>query len=77
MSDDDINDSVKSRLKQVTAKEFATKYATKRDVWRLLSVDCKWYIPPPDTVTIWHLKELSAKKRTHIKRKGMRTIDLP
>ena len=77
MSDDDINDSQKSKLKQVTAKEFAAKYATKRDVWRLLNVDCKWFIPPADTVTIWHLRELASRQRTRIKRRGMRTIVLP
>ena len=55
MSDQDINESQQSRLKTVTAKDFATKYSTKRDVWRFLNGECGWYIPREETVTIWHL----------------------
>jgi len=68
MSDRDINESVESNLKLMTWKEFNAKYSTKRDVWRLLSGECRWYLPPEDTVTIWHLKELARGERTHIKR---------
>ena len=77
MSDQDINESQQSKLKTVTAKEFAAKFATKRDVWRFLNGECEWYVPREETVTIWHLKELSRGERTHIKRNNMRTVDLP
>jgi hypothetical protein len=46
-------------------------------VWRLLTNECRWYLPPEGTVTIWHLKELARSERTHIKRGYERTIHLP
>ena len=61
----------------MTWKEFNAKYSTKRDVWRLLSGECRWYIPAEETVTIWHLKELARGERTHIKRGKQKTIHLP
>ena len=77
MSQIDINESVDSNLKKMSAKEFEAKFSTKRDVWRLLSNECRWYLPPESTTTIWHLKELARGERTHIKRGAEKTIHLP
>ena len=77
MSDADINESQVSNLRKITQQEFAAKYSTKRDVWRLLTNECRWYLPAEGTVTIWHLKELARGERTHIKRGKERTIHLP
>jgi len=42
-----------------------------------LTNECRWYLPPEGTVTIWHLKELARGERKHIKRGNERTIHLP
>ena len=43
----------------VDQKEFASKFRTKGENWRFLATDVGAYIPPMQTVTIWHLKDLA------------------
>ena len=42
---------------QITATEFASKFRSKREVYMFLVVDCRAYLPPFETVTIYFLKE--------------------
>ena len=49
---------------QITAKEFASKYNSKREVFNMLAVDAQVYLPDYSQVTIYFLKDmLSGKKR--------------
>ena len=43
---------------QITAAQFAAKAKSKREVYTLLVVDCKAYLPNIDTLTIYFLKDL-------------------
>ena len=43
----------------VDQKVFSAKYSTKGEVYRFLATEAMIYLPSFDTVTIWHLKELS------------------
>ncbi len=77
MSDHDINSSQASNLRTLTAAEFDAKFPTKRDTWRFINNELRWYLPDEKYVTIWHLKELIRSERTHIKRDAHRTIGIP
>ena len=39
---------------------FASKFATKGEIYRFLTVEASIYICPYETVTIWHMKDLAA-----------------
>ena len=69
--------SQSSALKKITAAEFAAKLPTKRDVWRFLGNEAKWYLPPEETVTIWHLRDMAMGNRTHIRNSNLRNIHMP
>ncbi|MCS5594173.1 MAG: hypothetical protein NZ730_06480 [Porticoccaceae bacterium] len=77
MSDLEINSSQLSNLRTLTAAEFDAKFPTKRDTWRFINNELRWYLPDEKYVTIWHLKELIRAERTHIKRDAHRTIGIP
>ena len=51
------------RKVKVAAKLFASKYNTKRECYRLLSMDLKAYLPRYDTVTIYFIKDLVNGKK--------------
>ena len=49
---------------KISAKEFSAKAKSKREVYILLTVDVKAYLPKYETITIYFLKDLiSGKKR--------------
>lgn len=58
----------------VTAAEFNAKFRSKKEVYRLLSFEVGAYLPPYDTVTVWHLRDLACGKRTIIKSTAVKTI---
>ena len=62
---------------QVTAAEFAAKFSTKKDVWRFLTGEVKWYLPRAENVTIWHLRDMASGKRSHIKSVDVKFIEIP
>ena len=55
------------QLTSVNAAAFASKFQSNREVYRFLSSECHLYLPPYECVTIFHLRDLAAKKRTWIK----------
>ena len=78
MSENDLQiNSVSSATVRITAAEFAAKLPTKRDVWRFLGNEAKWYLPPEETVTIWHLRDMAMGNRSHIKNSKLRNIHMP
>ena len=49
---------------KVDVNLFNAKFGTKGEIFRFLSTECSVYLPPYETVTIWHLKDLAASKKT-------------
>ncbi len=47
------------------------------EVFRFLSFDCGAYLPPYDTVTVWHLRDIGSGKRAFIKAQEVKTIQIP
>ena len=62
---------------KIDAKEFEAKFPTKRDVWRVLTHECGYYLPAEPTVTAWFCKELMRGERTRIKRSEHVSIHIP
>ena len=48
---------------KITAKEFASKFQSKRECFTFLTVDCHAYLPAYDTLTIYFLRDLISGKR--------------
>ena len=45
---------------KISAKEFGAKFSTKPGCYRFLTYDCKAYLPKPQTITIYFMKDLMA-----------------
>ena len=43
---------------EITTKEFSSKYESKREVYHFVAVDCGFYVPEYDCVTIYFLKDI-------------------
>ena len=46
-------------------------------VYKFLASDCGIFLPPKDTVTIWHLRDLVANKRQKLKANAVKSIQVP
>ena len=44
--------------RKVTTAEFAAKFRSKYEVYQFLTIDALAYLPPPECVTIYFLKDL-------------------
>ena len=42
----------------VSAASFGAKFRSKRECYNFLTVECKFYLPAYDTLTIYFLKDL-------------------
>ena len=42
----------------VTSTEFNSRFSNKVECYRFLASECKIYLPKPEHVTIWHLRDL-------------------
>ena len=51
------------QIVQISSKEFAAKYRSKREVYNLLAVDVGYYLPSYEQVSIYFLKDIVAKKK--------------
>ena len=51
----------------VVSKNFSAKFRTKGEVWRFMATEAKIYVPPYQTITIWHLKDLASGKKRYVK----------
>jgi hypothetical protein len=59
------------------AAAFGSKYQSKREVYRFLTHDCGAYLPPFETITIFHMRDIVAGKRTRIIEAKIKTINIP
>ena len=64
-------------VQQVPAQSFGAKFASKREVWRFLSCECGAYLSSYETMTIFHMRDLVANKRTLIKSALMKHVNVP
>jgi hypothetical protein len=55
------------QLVRVDAAAFGSKYQSKPEVYRFLTHDNGIYLPKYDAITIWHMRDLVAGKRSRIK----------
>ena len=62
---------------QISAKEFQSKYRSKREIYNFLAADVGIYLPPYDNVTIYFLKELMMGKKKMLRTTMIRTIHIP
>ena len=62
---------------KVSAQSFAAKYNSKVEIFRFLATDCDVYLPDYNDVSIFHLKDLAANKRTKIYNSEMKNIKVP
>ena len=71
-----INPIIAPKAK-ITAAEFGAKFNSKREVFRFLSAECHVYLPSYESVTIWHLKDIAAKKKHAIKCEEVKVLHVP
>ena len=68
--DNQINEqpNAQQHVSQVSSKEFAAKYRSKREIYNFLATDVGVYLPPYDNITIYFLKELmmGKKEKLHV-----------
>ena len=62
---------------QVSSKEFAAKYRSKREIYNFLACDVGIFLPPYDNVTIYFLKELMMGRKRMLRTTMIRTIHIP
>ena len=76
---DDINQIMANQhLKvNVTAAAFAAKYQSKVEVYRFLATEVHVYLPPPENVTTWHLRDLANGARKKILSKDIQHVAIP
>ena len=48
---------------QITQKEWAAKFRSKRECYKFLTVEAKAYIDKYENVTVYYLKELISGKK--------------
>ena len=46
-------------------------------IYRFVGTECHAYVPPYDTVTIWHLRDLASHARTMIHAEKIKHINVP
>ena len=44
--------------KKVLVQSFQAKFSNKKEIYAFLSQDCKVYLPQPDCVTVWFLRDI-------------------
>ena len=64
-------------LTKVSAAEFDAKYSGKREVFRFLSSEVHAYLPNYEALTVWHLRDLAASRRTIIKDSAVKFFAIP
>jgi hypothetical protein len=43
---------------RVSAQTFAAKFKSKKEIFNFLTVDAKAFLPPYDTITIYHMRDI-------------------
>ena len=70
-------DSRAQALEKVTAAAFGAKCSSKREVYRFLSHEAAVYLPAYDSVTVWHMRDIMAKKRRKVLCADVKVLNVP
>ena len=62
---------------KVNAKAFQAKYADKMEVYKFLTHDVGAYLPPYESVTVWHMRDLCSGKRRKILGTDVQYLSVP
>ena len=62
---------------QISSKEFAAKYRSKREIYNFLACDVGIFLPAYDNITIYFLKDLMMGKKKMLRTTMIRTIHIP
>ena len=62
---------------RVPVAEFGAKFSTKKECYDFLSQQAGCYIPPKDTVTIWHLRDLAMGVKRIIRGADVQHLSVP
>lgn len=57
---------VDANATKITTAEFSAKFKSKQELFFFLTVECKAYLPPIETCTIYWLKKLMSGERVSI-----------
>ena len=77
MSTSVINSMSQRNTVMIAPAAFASRYKSKKEIWRFLSCEACVYLPPYQTVTIFHMRDLVSGKRTMILTQNVKTISVP
>ena len=61
----------------INAKEFSSKFNSKREVYRFLATEVGVYLAPLDNMTVWHLKDIACSTKKKIKSSQVKFLDVP
>ena len=70
------NNTAKTK-EMVNAAAFASKFQSKREIWRFLSSEVGAYLASYDTMTIYHLKEIASGSRRMILCTEIKHLNVP
>ena len=66
-----------NRKVKITAKDFAAKMRSKQEVYHFLTNELGGYLSHPDTMTVWHMRDLVSGKRRRLKDKDIKHLSAP
>jgi len=61
----------------INPQSFGAKYKSKREIYRFLTSDSNIYLPGYDSVSIFHMRDIVANKRSWIKQDCVKVITVP
>ena len=77
MNDQQINSASQPRMVKIAPQAFASKYKSKKEIWRFMGSEASVYLPAYETVTIFHMRDLVSGRRRMIKTDQVKTINVP
>ena len=72
-----LTDNTAKTKDMVNAAAFASKFQSKREIWRFLSSEVGAYLASYPTMNIYHLKEIAAGKRKMILCTEIKHLSVP
>ena len=75
-ADQPIQDAGRRTVK-VSSKAFKAKYNSKKEIYNFLACDVGVYLPHPDNLTIYFLKEIMSGKKKKLNIAMIRHIHIP
>ena len=65
------------RCVKVTSAEFSAVASSKTEVYRFLGAEVGAYLDTYQVMTVWHLRDIMAGKRSLIKSKDVKYLNVP